>query len=246
MKPYAELLEFNQPSPIFFDAPSRRNDRIRANVPELTKPITPADNENAQEWYFDPERISEYAGRWDYGQKNSEKVGQEAKSGGSMIQKWIDSGEQSMLEMGHATFFIECSRVVSHELVRHRLASFQQESQRFTLQVLEEDSFYSPDNLTPAQSVILGESYRDSAIAYERLLGEGVPKQIARYVLPNGTKTRIIMSANLREWRHIIKLRLHTSAQPEMRELMQQIYDQLVEVFPQSLAGVLEEGRGVR
>ena len=81
---------------------------------------------------------------------------------------------------------------------------------------------------------------------YRKLLEKGVPKQIARYVLPNATRTRMVVSANIREWRHIIKLRLHSSAQPEMRELMQQIYDQLVEVFPQSLEGVLEEGRGVR
>jgi len=198
---------------------------------------------------YDPERISEFAGRWDYGTKNAERLGQTAKDGTPIIKKWIDSGEQSMLEMGHATVFIECSRTVSHELVRHRLASFQQESQRFTKYDDAEDweFFYNP---MTEDDVIEGPAiqahYVSSLKLYKDLRAGGVSPQLARYVLPNATRTRIIMSANMREWVHIIKLRLHSSAQPEMRELMQQIYDQLVEVFPQSLEGVLEQGRGVR
>ncbi len=239
MKPYAELLEFNQPNHVRKEGFTR----IRDQFPLID--IKAIDYGDHGYYHADPERISEFAGRWDYGNKNAEKLGQPAKDGTPIIQKWIGSGEQSMLEMAHATVFIECSRVVSHELIRHRLASYQQESQRFTLQVLSDEDFYMPEEMGEWKFVAEG-AYRTASAAYEELIGKGVPKQIARYVLPNATRTRMIVSANLREWRHIIKLRLHSSAQPEMRELMQQIYDQLVEVFPQSLEGVLEEGRGVR
>lgn len=258
MKPYAELLEFNQPSP-------RRKEgftRIRDSFPGL---------KYMNGSFYDPERITEFSGRWDYGSKNAEKLGQPSKDGKKMIQKWVASGEQSMLEMGHATVFIECSRVVSHELVRHRLASFQQESQRFTKYDEEdpEDLFYTPPEINddvrlydewddgeygttlqmdPGLSAkdMYDEANAGALRLYRDMREKGIPPQIARYIFPNATRTRMIVSANMREWRHIIKLRLHSSAQPEMRELMQQIYDQLAEVFPQSLEGVLEGERGIR
>jgi flavin-dependent thymidylate synthase len=88
--------------------------------------------------------------------------------------------------------------------------------------------------------------YTLSLELYKSLREAGVAPQLARYVLPNGFRTRMIVSANIREWRHIIQLRLDKSAQPEMQQLMQQVYDQLVMVFPQSLSGVLDSGRGVR
>ena len=86
----------------------------------------------------------------------------------------------------------------------------------------------------------------DAFNKYLELRGDGVSPQLARYVLPNAMRTRLVMKANLRQWRHIIKLRLDTSAQPEMRELMQQIYDQLMDVFPNALHEVMDGERGVR
>lgn len=260
MKPYAELIEFNQPNPIRIPGYTR----IRDQFPELYGYLF-VDGHSAggdppeRIAIPDPERIMEFAGRWDYGEKNAGRLGQKTKmlKGGyipedaqevevGIITKWIASGEQSMIEMGHATVFFECSRVVTHELVRHRLASYQQESQRFTLQVLDEDSFYIPTGLDAYIERSMRNSYYEAAKTYQRLLDAGVPKQIARYVLPNGTRTRIIVSANTREWRHIFKLRLDKSAQPEMREMMQMAFDQMLPVFPQSLEGIAEEGRGIR
>lgn len=245
MKPYAELLEFNQPNPIRKVGFTR----IRDSFPGLSEKRSVLLDGRGIGQVYNPERISEFAGRWDYGSKNAAKLGTPAKDGTPIIAKWLASGEQSMLEMGHASVFIECSRVVSHELVRHRLASFQQESQRFTKYEDAEDweFFYNP---MTEDDVIEGPAiqahYVNALKLYKDLRAEGVSPQLARYVLPNATRTRIIMSANMREWRHIIKLRLHSSAQPEMRELMKQIYEQLKDIFPQSLEGVLEEGRGVR
>jgi thymidylate synthase (FAD) len=242
MQPYAELLEFNQPNPVRVQGFTR----IRDQFPEL-RHVMAVDGVDFGKLY-NPERISEFAGRWDYGADSAAKLGQESKAGGQIIKRWIASGEQSMLEMAHATVFFECSRVVTHELVRHRLASYQQESQRFSLFVVDdpEDGFFIPPDLDSEVEMAMRTAYGMSAGVYNRLLKKGVPKQLARYVLPGAARTRIIVSANLREWRHIFKLRLDKSAQPEMRQMMQMAYDQMLLIFPQSLEGITEEGRGVR
>lgn len=195
---------------------------------------------------YDPEDLIEFSGRWDYGPKSISKMGDR-----DIIRRWMDSGEESMVEMGDATFFIVCSRVVTHELVRHRLASYQQESQRFVRYDEEE-----PDLLfyEPVMDEESAEEYREanySALqAYQSLRSGKIQPQLARYVLPNATRTRIIVKANFREWRHILRLRCHTSAQPEMQEVMWQVHDELAGKFPIIFGDlknkILEEGRGIR
>ena len=110
-------------------------------------------------------------------------------------------------------------------------ATFQQESQRF---VKYDDADWIRLLLCPR-----GEYGPDieshlghSLTVYRNLREKGVPAQIARYVLPNAMGTRLIMKANLREWRHVVNLRTAKAAQPEMQDLAWQIYDQLVEAFP--------------
>lgn len=231
MKPYAELLEFNQPSPI------RREGftKIRDAYPGLA-----FGDENSAGSY-DPERIVEFAGRSDYGPKNAAKLGSDE----TIISRWIDSGHHSMLEFASATFYIECSRVVSHELVRHRLASFQQESQRYVKydDISPEDLFVVPelDGDDTGLALKVAQEYEEALRAYNVLRDSGVKAQLARYVLPNGTATRLVMKANMREWRHIINLRTSKAAQPEMQELMGQVYEQLLDIFPNMLYNVKEQ-----
>lgn len=188
--------------------------------------------------------IIEYSGRWDYGPKSIAKMGDR-----DVIGRWIKAGHESMLEMVDATFFIECSRVVSHELVRHRIASYQQESQRFVDYDDEpaEDLFYIPDEISEHEEV-------DEALyliqkAYG-MLRRSHSKQIARYVLPNATRTRIIVKMNLREWRHVLKLRCHPSAQPEMQIVMKQVLAILLDRYPEVFTDVAQEieaeVRGIR
>lgn len=176
---------------------------------------------------YDPEDLIEYAGRWDYGTKSLTKMGDRG-----IITRWMNQGEESMVEMGDATFFIVCSRVVSHELVRHRLASFQQESQRFVDYRAEkvDDLFYVPPEFEGNYNYL--ESLDGALDDYNQARDGGRNKQLSRYLLPNATRTRMIMKANFREWRHILKLRMHTSAQPEMQIIANQIHDQLVDKFP--------------
>lgn len=185
----------------------------------------------------EPEDLIQFAGRWDYGPNSIAKFGSNG-----IIGRWITAGEESMVEMGDATFFIECSRVVSHEIVRHRIASYQQESQRY---VKYQDETVDSLFIRPPEfegdydaSVEFDRACAVSLTAYKYFMANGGKAQIARYVLPNATRTRLIMKANFREWRHYLKLRCHTSAQPEMRGIAWQIHDQLVGKFPDSFGDI--------
>lgn len=180
-----------------------------------------------------PLDLIEFAGRWDYGANSVAKM--KTEDNNSIIARWLQAGEESMVEMVSAVFMITCSRVVTHELVRHRLASYQQESQRF---VSYKDEH--PEYLFILPPELMGNIEADGLFqqalikakdVYVRLVELGVPKQIARYVLPNATRTRIIVAMNLREWRHVLRLRLHTSAQPEMRQVMAMVHKKLQREF---------------
>lgn len=181
--------------------------------------------------------IIEYSGRWDYGAKSVAKMGEPG-----IIGRWIKSGHESMLEMVDATFFIECSRVVTHELVRHRIASYQQESQRFVNYAEEtvEDLFVQMPHVSGHANHMMLMAYEDDLKAYKMLILNGTPKQEARYVLPNATRTRIIVKMNLREWRHVLRLRAHSSAQPEMQFVAKQILAILLDRYPEVFTDVQE------
>ena len=240
--PYAELLEFNQPSPVRKEGYTKIRDSYdELRQPVLTSNITGAIGYDDSYFINDPERIVEFAGRADYGPKNTAKLGIDE----TIISRWIDSGHHSMLEFASATFYIECSRVVSHELVRHRLANFQQESQRYVKYEESESGslFYVPDfdGDDTGLALKVKAEYEESLRAYKILRGAGVKAQIARYVLPNGTMTRLVMKANMREWRHIVNLRTAPAAQPEMQELMVQIEEQLVDIFPHIMYNARQE-----
>jgi thymidylate synthase (FAD) len=238
MKPYAELLEFNQPNPVRKEG----HTRIRDAFPGLRQAVTVTTGKTPSDGAFfaNAERIVEFAGRWDYGEKNAKKLGEQG-----IIKRWIDMGHESMLEMADATFFIECSRVVSHEIARHRITSIQQESQRFVKydNIDEADCFFVPEGEYSPDM----EKFMSHALSmYKGLRGKGVPPQLARYVLPNGMGTRLVWKANLREWRHIVRLRTDTAAQPEMQQLAWQIHDQLVDIFPNVMYNAVTGERGVR
>lgn len=191
--------------------------------------------------------LIEYAGRWDYGEKSIAKMGDR-----SVIGRWLNSGEESMVEMVDAVFFIECSRVVTHELVRHRIASYQQESQRFVRYDDEEpdELFYLPDDITEEQAEIFRKAYAADKETYLALKAAGIKNQIARYILPNGTRTRIITKMNLREWRHVLRLRAHSSAQPEFqiiaKKILEILYEKYPEVFEDVKASIENQVRAAR
>lgn len=143
-----------------------------------------------------------------------------------MLQK---NGHHAMLEFGYAVVFIVADRGFTHELVRHRLASFAQESTRWcnyskgkfgeTITVIEQPG------LTEHQEFWWKRAMRFSEWHYLRLINEGVPAQIARSVLPIGLKAEIVIGCNLREWKHIFTLRTKPNCHPIMKSVISEIED---------------------
>ena len=141
-----------------------------------------------------------------------------------LLTQLLESEHESVLEHASATVRFVCDRGVSHELVRHRIASFSQESTRYCNYAKDkfngECSFIAPPGLSDAALMCWYDAMRSAEHSYFDLLGAGVSPQIARGVLPNSLKTEVVVTANMREWRHIFKLRTSPKAHPQMRELM--------------------------
>lgn len=141
----------------------------------------------------------------------------------------IKRGHEAVLEHYSFTVRFVCDRGVSHEIVRHRLASYCQESQRYCNygkdQFGGDVTFIKPlffDEGTPVYR-IWERSCQNAETAYFDLLNEGCTPQEARTVLPNSVKTELVMTANVREWRHFLKLRTSMAAHPSMRQLANQL-----------------------
>ena len=149
------------------------------------------------------------------------------------LQDRIREGHESIIEHASATFEISgISRACSHQLVRHRLASYSQESQRYV--DMSSPQFVIPPDITAnLRAMEIWKGIVDELrAAYRELRELGIRKEDARFLLPNATATRIVMTANLREWRHVIKLRTDPAAQWEIRELANRILDILCQVAP--------------
>jgi thymidylate synthase (FAD) len=175
----------------------------------------------------DAEKLIETAGRlcWD----TQDKTGTVP----DRIQKWLDIGHESMVEHACATFYIRASRVLTHELVRHRLASYSQRSQRYVKET--EPRYVEPPQIknNAATRKQFEEAMAACWKAYGDLLAMGIKAEIARYVLPNACETQIICTWNFREIRHIIKLRTSKRALPEFRAVAEEIRKIAREIAPQ-------------
>lgn len=152
-----------------------------------------------------------------------------------MVKMLIDHGHEAMLE--HFSFSVKfvVDRGVSHEIVRHRVASFAQESTRYCNYRNEgEVTFIIPFYL--AYKSPGWDEWQKSMLQTERsylkMLEDGYKPQEARAVLPNSLKTEIIMTANLREWRHFMKLRTAEAAHPQFREVTRPLLDLFKERIP--------------
>ena len=149
----------------------------------------------------------------------------------------IKRGHESVLE--HFSFSVRfiVDRGVSHELVRHRIASFSQESTRYCNYGNDDDGctfiwplFWKEDKCKGSD--IWKNATRKAENSYELLLDAGATPQEARSVLPNSLKTEVIMTANLREWRHFLKLRTAKDAHPQMREVTVPLLAELKTLIP--------------
>lgn len=152
----------------------------------------------------------------------------------------IKRGHEAMIEHNCLSVRFICDRGVSHELVRHRLASFGQESTRYCnyssdkfgneITVIQPLFFDSMGN--PALYLIWVKAMEDAEKHYFKLLEYEATAQEARTVLPNSLKTEIVVTMNLREWRHFFKLRTESVAHPQMRELTIPLLIELKTLIP--------------
>ena len=125
------------------------------------------------------------------------------------------------------------SRALSHQLVRHRMASFCQESQRYVKVDTCEDWYVKPDLGEGNAEDVFDKAMQFSAWAYSQLLSAGIPAEDARYVLPNACQTSLVMTMNLRELWHFLELREDSHAQWEIRDLAKEIRAKVGEVSEQ-------------
>lgn len=154
------------------------------------------------------------------------------------IRGIIKRGHESVIEHATVSFKIVCDRGVTHELVRHRIASYSQESTRYCdysagkfggdLTFIK-PCFWQDDD---ENFLLWKETMAQLEKNYLTLRANGAKPEEARSILPNSLKTEIFVTMNLREWRHFLKLRMAKAAHPQMREVALKIYQILVEKLP--------------
>ena len=181
-----------------------------------------------------PEKNVALAARLCYSEDGAEEL--EAKMSqedmNNLVRKVVDLGHYSTLEHTYFYFHIVCSRVASHQLVRHRIGvSYSQRSQRY----VKEDNF---DYITPpkiAKNKEAAEEYREwmekGREMYNKMLDQDIPAEDARFVLPT-VKTNLMVSFNARSLYHFFSLRCCTRAQWEIRSLANQMLKQVKEIAP--------------
>ena len=175
------------------------------------------------------ERLIERAGRTAY--LSFSKEGKDTEK--AFIRMLIKGGHLSVLEHAYATVRISgVSRAFTHQLVRHRLCSFTQQSQRY----VDESNFSyveppAVEKSPQAHSVFV--DFMDKAKrTYQELQQMKIRKEDARFVLPNAVESQIVVTANLREWRHIIGLRTTPGAQWEIKQAAIEILEILRQHAP--------------
>jgi len=175
------------------------------------------------------EELIESAGRTAYKTFDKKKEGSEKK----FIRMLVANGHLSVLEHAYASFRITGgSRAFTHQLVRHRLCAFTQQSQRY---VNEKDFTYvEPESIemnSEAHSLFSAFMQKAREV-YIELKEMGIKNEDARFVLPNAVQSEIVVTANLREWRHIIELRGGAGSQWEIREMAIKILESLKKQVP--------------
>lgn len=182
--------------------------------------------------------------------KSEDKITDDGESAKKFVNMLIKNGHEAMIE--HSTLSVKfvVDRGVSHEMVRHRIASFAQESTRYcnyskdkfdneinVIGIIDSIALDSKMKNMPTSEIemILTEWYqamKDSEKHYMRMIELGATPQIARSVLPNSLKTEITITANYREWRNFFKLRTAMSAHPQIREVTIPLLRELKSLIP--------------
>ena len=185
----------------------------------------------------DPDALVAAAARICYRDVTASELlkGEEKNLSRSLIADLFRSGHTSTFEHVSFTFGIDgLSRVASHQLVRHRLASFSQQSQRYVKMSPDPEAVIIPPSIqaNPEALRLFTESVRKSQETYAQLNALGIPKEDARFILPHGHSTRLVMTMNARELHHFFGLRLCRRAQWEIHELAKKMLALCREIAP--------------
>jgi thymidylate synthase (FAD) len=153
----------------------------------------------------------------------------------NFVRSAIKRGHFSIIEHEKMTARIICDRGVSHEIVRHRVGSYSQESTRYcdyskdgSMQVIE--PFFFADNREKYEDWL--DAMRNAEAAYKDLRGLGATPEEARSVLPNSLKTEMVVTYNLREWRHFFYLRGSKGSHPQIRQIAIMLLEKIKEYVP--------------
>lgn len=160
------------------------------------------------------------------------------------VSNILKSGHESVIEHEKISVRIICDRGVTHEIVRHRIASYSQESTRYCN--YSKDKFGSELTLikplfwdeTSEEYKLWYDSMKSIEDAYNKMISMGAKPQEARSILPNSLKTEIVVTMNLREWRHFFKLRTSEKAHPQMREVACAILEEFKKRIPVIFDGI--------
>lgn len=173
-----------------------------------------------------PERLIAMSARLCYSQIGAAELAENMtdKQVEQLLGKIVSMGHMSPFEHASFTFAVEgVSRVLTHQLVRHRIASYSQQSQRY----VKEDAFEYIMPPTVAANAMAKERFEQLMVDIQKVYNElnelGIPREDARYVLPNATETKIVISMNVRTLYHFFELRCCMRAQWEIRNMAQQM-----------------------
>jgi thymidylate synthase (FAD) len=158
-----------------------------------------------------------------------------------LAQKGVAFDPEALMDHVVYMFEIEdCSRVTTHQLVRHRAVSYDQESQRFSAATRE--GVVTPASIQSNEAAYKAydEALKTVYSAYEKMVAAGVPKEDARYILPSAIKTKLVMTLNARNLMHLVWQRTALQAQWEIRELASTLHSQAREATPELWAKIIE------
>lgn len=200
--------------------------------------------------YQDMLRRVERIGRVCY--KSEDRI--EEGSAEKFIRGILRRGHESVIEHGSITVKFICDRGVTHEIVRHRIASYSQESTRYCNYVKEKFGsqitcidlstgfHYDLNNeMDRRKYEVWQEAMENAERSYFQLIQLGATPQEARSVLPNSLKTELVATMNLREWRHFFRMRADAAAHPQCREVAQMLLERFAKEYPVFFEDLLEK-----
>ena len=204
------------------------------------------------ERYEDMLRRVERIGRVCY--KSEDRI--QEGSAEAFIRGILRRGHESVIEHGSITVKFICDRGVTHEIVRHRIASYSQESTRYCNYVKEKFGsqitcidlatgfrYDLSDETDRKKYEVWQRAMENAERSYFQMIELGATPQEARSVLPNSLKTELVATMNLREWRHFFRLRADAAAHPQCREVAQMLLERFAKDYPVFFADLLEAQR---